>query len=188
MNRQNVGLFIDVLWLAFWAYWLISAARSKRTVRRNGFSIVMRLCIFLVVVIAVVASGNSSQFINASFSANPAVLTLGALLTFLGIGIAVWARVHLGRNWGMPMSLKENPELVTTGPYRYVRHPIYSGIILALLGSALIGGPFWLLVVVLFGIYFIYSAKQEEKLMSKEFPDQYPAYMKRSKMLIPWVF
>jgi protein-S-isoprenylcysteine O-methyltransferase Ste14 len=101
--------------------------------------------------------------------------------------LAIWARRHLGRNWGMPMSFKENPELVTTGPYVYIRNPIYSGFLLAILGSALTSGALWLIFFVVFGAYFVYAAKNEEKIMLQEFPDTYPAYKRRTRLLIPFV-
>lgn len=187
MTRDLLGEFIDIVWFVFWAYWLISAATSKKTAHRNMVGWYMRLMIVLVIIIAVFESGNASKFVTAPLATSVGGFIVGAFLVVIGLAFAVWARVHLGKNWGMPMSLKENPELVTSGPYRLVRHPIYSGVLLAMLGSAIVGGVFWLLVVVLFGIYFIYSGRQEEKIMTKEFPDQYPEYMKRSKMLIPWV-
>lgn len=87
----------------------------------------------------------------------------------------------------MPMSRKENPELVTTGPYVFVRHPIYGGIILAMLGSTIAGTAFWALPLVLFGAYFIYSARRDEKLMLAQFPQQYPAYRRRTMMMLPFV-
>lgn len=93
----------------------------------------------------------------------------------LGVGLAILARTYLGRNWGMPMSRKENPELVTSGPYALVRHPIYGGMLLAMLGSTLGESVFWVLPFILFGIYFIYSATREERLMVRQFPDRYPA-------------
>ena len=105
-----------------------------------------------------------------------------------GLALAVWARIYLGKNWGMPMSEKQNPELVTSGPYRYIRHPIYSGILLAALGSTVDISIYWLVVVIIAGGYFIYSALVEEKLMLKQFPKVYPSYMKRTKMLIPFIF
>jgi len=105
----------------------------------------------------------------------------------IGLAFAVWARRHIGKNWGMPMTSKEHPELVTTGPYALVRHPIYSGILLALLGSSLTTGVFDLALLVIFGVYFLYCAYVEEALMSKEFPDRYPEYKKRTKFLIPFV-
>ena len=106
----------------------------------------------------------------------------------LGIGLAVWARVHLDRNWGMPMSRKQNPELVTTGPYAFVRHPIYTGIILAMFGSMIGESPFWVLPLILSGTYFVFSARREEAFMDAQFPERYRAYMKRTKMLLPFVF
>ncbi len=118
----------------------------------------------------------------------PWVGWLGAILSFVGIAFAVWARYHLGKNWGMPMSVKDHPELVTTGPYRYVRHPIYTGVILSAIGTALVVGDWWICILALMCIYFIFSALQEEKLMAAEFPNQYPEYKKRSKMLIPFIF
>ncbi len=88
----------------------------------------------------------------------------------------------------MPQSVKENPELVTSGPYAYIRHPIYTGVLVAMIGTALVTSMLWLLIFVVTGGYFIYSALEEEKLMLKTFPDSYPAYKARSKMLIPFIF
>jgi protein-S-isoprenylcysteine O-methyltransferase Ste14 len=85
------------------------------------------------------------------------------------------------------MSRKQNPELVVTGPYAFVRHPIYGGILLALLGSTIGLGILWLVPLVLGGVYLVYAAKREEKLMLEQFPDQYPAYMKRTRMLVPFI-
>jgi protein-S-isoprenylcysteine O-methyltransferase Ste14 len=104
-----------------------------------------------------------------------------------GLGLAVWARVYLGRNWGMPMTEKEEPELVTSGPYRFVRHPIYSGILLGFAGSALATNGYWVIPFVACLFFFIYSARVEEGIMSSTFPTAYPSYCARTKMLIPFV-
>jgi protein-S-isoprenylcysteine O-methyltransferase Ste14 len=104
-----------------------------------------------------------------------------------GLGLAVWARLYLGRNWGMPMSEKVDPELVTTGPYRQVRHPIYSGIILAMIGTTIAVSLYWLVGVLLLGAYFLYSAFVEERMMAGLFPDSYPEYKRSTKMLIPFI-
>jgi protein-S-isoprenylcysteine O-methyltransferase Ste14 len=111
----------------------------------------------------------------------------GVTLCALGVALAIWARVYLGKNWGMPMSRKEHPELVTTGPYAYVRHPIYTGLLLAMFGSAIAETAFWLVPLVVVGAYFIYSARSEEKGMVEEFPERYPAYQKRTKILVPFL-
>ena len=86
------------------------------------------------------------------------------------------------------MSEKVDPELVTTGPYRRVRHPIYSGIILAMVGIALAVSWYWLIAVGVLGAYFVYSAVIEERYMTALFPDAYPAFKRSTKMLIPFVF
>ena len=86
------------------------------------------------------------------------------------------------------MSQKLDPELVTTGPYRLVRHPIYSGILLGVVGTAIAISLYWLVAGVLGGAYFIYSAIVEERNMTALFPHTYPDYKRSTKMLIPYVF
>ncbi len=118
---------------------------------------------------------------------SPVLGAIGVGLFACGIALAVWARIHLGRNWGMPMTQKAQPELVTAGPYRFVRHPIYSGLLLAVLGTALATNLIGLIMAVILGGYFYYSASVEEKYLNKTFPAAYPAYQARTKMLIPLV-
>lgn len=86
------------------------------------------------------------------------------------------------------MSLKQGHELVTTGPYRVIRHPIYSGILTAMLGSGLVAGGFWLVLFVIAAAFFIFSAKTEEGLMTPQFPETYPEYKKSTHALIPFVW
>jgi protein-S-isoprenylcysteine O-methyltransferase Ste14 len=88
----------------------------------------------------------------------------------------------------MPMTRRNEPELVTTGPYRRVRHPIYTGIIVAMLGTALATTVFALIAVAVLAAYFIYSATREEAFLLGQFPDTYPAYKRATKMLVPFVF
>ena len=88
----------------------------------------------------------------------------------------------------MPISIKDHSELVTSGPYAYVRHPIYLGILLAMLGSALVGGQGWLILSIASAAYFLYSANAEERTMMRQFPTQYSLYRSQTKMLVPWLF
>ena len=97
-------------------------------------------------------------------------------------------RVHIGRNWGTPMSRKEDPELVTSGPYRHVRHPIYTGILLAGVGTAVALSWMWLIAVALAAVYFTYSAIVEERNLLAQFPDAYARYRSTTKMLVPRVY
>lgn len=180
---------ISTCWLILLGYWIISAAQAKKYVaRRSRRSIGLRI----VIIIAVVAVLESKIFehLDAQHSnASPDSLigALGIALCVLGIAFAIWARVHIGSNWGMPMAVQEEAELVTSGPYAYVRNPIYSGSLLAMFGTALAVGMWWLIPFAFVCIYFLYSAKQEEKLMMRQFPDTYPDYKKRTKMIIPFV-
>jgi protein-S-isoprenylcysteine O-methyltransferase Ste14 len=112
----------------------------------------------------------------------------GVVLCGLGFGLGVSARWYLGRNWGMPMSRKEQPEPVTSGPYSFIRHPIYTGLIVAMLGSAIGVNIYWAVMLVPVGAYFIYGARREETVMLQPFPEQYAAYMARSGMLVPRLF
>lgn len=172
---------ITVIWVVFWIYWLISAAGAKKgshTRRARLPGLFIAVLVFLAL----------REFKLGTLAVNtPTVQIVGAILFLAGIGLAVWARIYLGRNWGMPMTQKDEPELVTSGPYRCVRHPIYSGILLAMLGTALATSLYWLLAVGVLGIYFIYCATVEEKLMAASFPATYPSYKTKTKMLIPFV-
>ncbi len=106
----------------------------------------------------------------------------------LGLGFAIWARIHIGRNWGTPMTQKDEPDLVVTGPYHLVRHPIYSGILVAGMGTAVALSWTWLSAVVLAGIYFGYSAIVEERYLTEQFPNTYPVYKRSTKRLVPFLF
>jgi protein-S-isoprenylcysteine O-methyltransferase Ste14 len=183
------GQLIGALWLILFLYWAVAAFSAKRNVGTSGGGSErgVRLTIFVIVVIALRTPEASDALRSAqAYQASSALMGLcGVVLCALGVGLAIVARIHLGRNWGMPTSRKENPELVTTGPYAFVRHPIYGGMLLAMLGSTIGQSASWAVPLILFGAYFIYSARREEKLMLEEFPDQYPAYMRRTKMLLP---
>ncbi len=112
----------------------------------------------------------------------------GAALTVLGVLFAIWARVHLGRNWSSVPSAKEGHELVTSGPYRFVRHPIYTGVILATFGAALSGSVFGIGIFLIAAVVTSRRISIEERIMCDLFPDTYPAYQARTKKLIPFVW
>src|SRR5258708_3850923 len=113
---------------------------------------------------------------------------LADALALAGLAVMLWARVTLGRNWSGGVVLKKDKELVTSGPYRFVRHPIYSGLLLLMLGWAVWRGRsvgFWGLAVVL--VLFWIKARAEEQLMIQHFGDAYRTYKARVKALIPYI-
>lgn len=181
---------VALSWLAFMVVWFFSSFKTKKSVAGSyARSFGWRLSL-LVVVIVLASSGvfRSVDWTWLTTVPGQPCGAIGAALTVLGVAFAIWARVYLGSNWGMPMTLRERPELVTSGPYKYVRHPIYTGMLLALIGSVLVSGLAWVIVLVIVGGYFLYSAKREERDMAKLFPDTYPAYKAATRMLVPFIF
>jgi protein-S-isoprenylcysteine O-methyltransferase Ste14 len=185
-----LDLLITIGWVAFWLYWLVAAIGSKKnSVPRVQHIVVARLIMFALIVLLIRTSLTKTVSLNHALfvQSNKWLLSIGFILFIAGLLLAIWARLYLGDNWGMPMSLKQDPELVTTGPYRFIRHPIYTGILIAMLGSALASSTYWLVILVIMAIYFIYSAIAEEKIMQRQFPKAYANYKKQTKMLIPFV-
>jgi protein-S-isoprenylcysteine O-methyltransferase Ste14 len=185
---------IAIFWLIFLVYWLISAIGAKRDVHGRSwwYGAIFRITLIIIVFLLFRAQIPEHLFRHiqnyTEFSANPVMDGIGVALCAIGLAFAIWARMYLGKNWGMPMSLKVEPELVTTGPYAFVRHPIYSGVLLAMLGSAFVSVIIWLILFAIFCAYFVYSARVEERIMTTKFPNQYLLYKNRTKMLIPFVF
>jgi protein-S-isoprenylcysteine O-methyltransferase Ste14 len=171
-------------WAAFWIYWLVSAFSMKRG--RVPWSRELR--IRGVIVVGAILLIRFGAFRHDGLNSNPWLAGIGLILFALGLWFAIWARVRIGRNWGTPMSQKDEPELVDSGPYRMVRHPIYSGILVAGVGTAVALSWLWLIAVALAGIYFIYSATVEERYLTEQFPDTYPAYKRSTKLLVPFIF
>jgi protein-S-isoprenylcysteine O-methyltransferase Ste14 len=183
---------IAAFWLVLIAYWVVSARGAKRSLGGRAWwrEVGLRIGVLALISLAWRLPISRNAWHDArGYVVNTSVALgiIGVALCGLGVGLALWARVFLGTNWGMPMSRKENPELVTNGPYAFVRHPIYGGVIMGMLGSALAQSPLWLAPLVLFGGYFIYSARREERLMTEQFPQAYPAYRRRTKMFVPYV-
>lgn len=185
---RTLLLAVAACWAVFIVVWAITSLQAKASVRRgfNRSSVFWRLGVLAVAVI--LAEGVRRGVIPRTTTFPYGFRLAGLLLTILGVGFAIWARFTLGRNWGMPMTLRENPELVTAGPYAVVRHPIYTGIICAMLGTALAVGTWWVFVLIVASVYFDVSARREERDMQARFPDAYPAYKARTKRLIPFVY
>jgi protein-S-isoprenylcysteine O-methyltransferase Ste14 len=178
-------------WLIFLGYWWISAIGVKKNVRRRSWWWEAGVSILVVAVVVALTRLPATQAFLQEEPPSAKIDSIegieGLIVCLSGFALAVWARRHLGRNWGMPRSLKEGHELVTTGPYRYLRHPIYTGILLASLGSALVNGPIWVIVFAGLAIYYGYSARTEETLMLHQFPEQYAQYKRHTKAIIPFL-
>jgi len=175
---------IGVGWVAFWAYWLVMAFTTKT--EQHRWTQLARVWGGIVLVVLLMTRLRIFTG-HAAATDNPWLLGTGLAIFVLGLALAVWARVYLGRNWGMPMSQRAHHELVTTGPYGRIRHPIYSGVILGVAGTAIAVSLNWLNAAAILGAYFLFSAVIEERTMAKLFPADYPPYKRATKMLIPYV-
>jgi protein-S-isoprenylcysteine O-methyltransferase Ste14 len=183
-GMHPVIVVIGIGWVIFWIAWIIAAFTAKASRGRWGRLGGARIALAIVVVFLFRANLRG----GVERIDGPVLEGIGLALWIAGIALAVWARLYIGRNWGMPMTRRQDPDLVTTGPYRFIRHPIYTGIILAMIGTALAISLFGLIVVAVIAAIFAYSASREEHFLAEEFPATFPDYKARTKMLIPFVF
>jgi len=185
MSGMTVCAYLWGAWLAIWLLW---ALRSKRTQRQESVSSRLSYSIITVAAFWLMFSGDVSQgwLRTRLFAANIWTQALGIAITAAGLGFALWARAYLGANWSSAVSVKVGHELVRSGPYRWVRHPIYSGMILAMLGTALerhqVRG---LIAVVLLYIGFKIKSKIEEQTMAATFGTQYAEYTNTTGAIMP---
>jgi protein-S-isoprenylcysteine O-methyltransferase Ste14 len=154
---------------------------------------VLRFAAAAIIIFAAIRLGRTGSlgaalFRHGIFTPPLALGWISAALTAIGIGFAIWARANLGRNWSSRPAVKEHHELVTTGPYAYVRHPIYSGILLAALGTALISSIFGVGMFIFVSIAFALRMHKEERIMLELFPEQYPEYQRHTKHLVPFIW
>ena len=183
-QMHAVEAVFAVVWAAFGIYWLAAAFFMKR----GRVSWTRELRIRGVIFVLAIVLSRLGAFTGYGVNSELWRIGFGLVLFIFGLGFAVWARLNIGRNWGTPMSQKETPESVTSGPYRLVRNPIYTGILVAGAGTAIALSWQWLIVVALAGIYFVYSAVVEDRYLAEQFPDTYPEYKRSTKMLVPFIF
>jgi protein-S-isoprenylcysteine O-methyltransferase Ste14 len=179
--------FAGGCWGVLIAFWIISAFSVKRTKAKEPLR--HRLLYLLLLAVVVALLKGTVRIIHWNRVVLPHTVATGILADFLvlvGLLIALWARVTLGGNWSARVTLKEGHELVETGPYRVVRHPIYSGLLLMVLGTAVLAGQaggFIALVISFCGVWI--KLRQEEELLTKHLAG-YSEYMRRTKALVPF--
>jgi protein-S-isoprenylcysteine O-methyltransferase Ste14 len=183
-------LLFPVMWLIWVVYWWLASKDVKPAARRESvrsrllYSVPIGLGAVLLAVPAVEVPLLGARFLPRA----PWPFEVRAVLTLAGLLFTVWARVHLGRNWSAIVTVKENHELITTGPYRIVRHPIYTGLLLGVIGTALARGQ-WSGVVAaaLFAWSFWRKLKLEEQWMRERFGAAYESYSRHVAALLPFV-
>lgn len=187
---MNLYFTLKWIWIVFGCFWLLAAFAQKRSVRRQSAgSRVLQLAIIALAVAPFYSDRVQLGFLGENFvrTVTP-IQNFGILLLLIGLGFAVWARFVLGTNWSGTVTVKENHVLITRGPYAYVRHPIYTGILVGLLGTAFVGGTYASLFAVAMAALSLWlKLRIEERFMRETFGDQYTTYSKRVKALVPYV-
>jgi protein-S-isoprenylcysteine O-methyltransferase Ste14 len=182
---------IPALWLAWLAYWRISAADVKAAQRHESpASRAAHLVPLLIAAVLLwIRSDPAGGWLFQRFLPRSAgSFWAGALLTGLGLGFSAWARVHLGRNWSATVTVKQDHELIRSGPYALVRHPIYTGMLLGFLGTALAIGEWRGLLALLIVFAALWrKLRLEEKYMNETFGDSYRSYRAHTAALIPYL-
>jgi protein-S-isoprenylcysteine O-methyltransferase Ste14 len=181
-------LFIQACWIVWLIIWVGMAFATKRTVERGGI-VGYRLVAGALILGALAIERSTHVSSHSQLWSTPLVLGIATdLIVVAGFAFSVWARIVLGRNWSGEVTFKEGHELIESGPYALSRHPIYTGLIVMALGTALNYGRafgFVLLAALCSGLWW--KARDEERLMSAHFPDAYAEYKARVSSIIPFV-
>jgi protein-S-isoprenylcysteine O-methyltransferase Ste14 len=190
---QTLSLAINIInacWLVFVVVWVVAAASTKRSVYRESRAQRFRYWILLVIAYFLLIKGHRLPYpLGAHIIPHTrATAWTGAVLCIVGLAFTIWGRATLGRNWSGAVTLKECHELIDRGPYRLVRHPIYTGLMTMFVATVIaLGHVAGIIGALLVFLSFWIKLGDEEKLMLKQFPDQYAAYQHRVKRIIPFV-
>ena len=180
---------VGVCWAVFIVYWLISAPWAK--VAREKQSVWAALSHRVPLGCSYVLLANFHLPPPMNLPVTPCVnwaQAMGAFICVSGLLLTLWARWTLGGNWSSSVTFKQGHELIQAGPYRFVRHPIYTGLLVMALGTAVdIGQLRCWLALPLMAVAFLIKLKQEEKLLLRHFPQEYPIYKRKVKALVPFV-
>jgi protein-S-isoprenylcysteine O-methyltransferase Ste14 len=176
------------LWLVFFALWMLAALRTKPTLERVSWRRALYYGIPAVLGYYLMFSRNLNiPWLQHWFvPRTPAVAIIAIVITLAGLLFAVWARAYLGRNWSSAPMIKEHHQLIRGGPYRFVRHPIYTGILLAMAGTSLANGKVrGALGVLLVWIAWTIKSRMEEEFMVRNFGAEYEEYRRSTGALFP---
>ncbi len=189
MNGDQALRWAIWFWTVFLAVWLVMGLRIKRAKQRETSRERMQHLIPVFLGFWLLLGRNWGVPDALGVPDTPSVPWLGLLLTAMGVALSIWARVSLGANWSGTVTLKDDHELISKGLYRWIRHPIYTGILLAMIGTALIRGHLrgWVgFLIVLAAFYF--KARREEGFLRQEFGDGFEEHARRTGMFLPkWI-
>ena len=188
---SSYAYLVLILWAVWVLYWIVSARNVKTTRQSESLSSRSAHLFPILAAAALILAPPfpAGKFLFNRFAPSSIVVCWsGCMLVFAGLGVSCWARLHLGRNWSSRVTVKEGHELIRSGPYALIRHPIYTGMLCAIAGTALVENQ-WraLLALLLMGFSFWRKLRVEERLMALTFPGAYRDYCARTAALIPFV-
>lgn len=185
---MKTQLILNWMWGLLGLYWLWNARRSGNiAVQEASWWRMIRLLILTVTFVLLLSPWLRIGILRARFlPETSATRVVGVAVTGLGILLCVWARVYLGTYWSDKVMLQTAHELVRSGPYRYLRHPIYSGVLLGILGTAVAIGE-WrgIAALTILGANYVVKARREERLLMGRFRVEYAEYRKQAGFLVP---
>ena len=189
MQQIVLSNLIPALWLLWFLYWKYAARGLKPVERRESLASRLGHIVPLVIAGLLLAFPTVPGWLGQRLwtrSWNHYLLAVG--IVALGLGFACWARRELGRNWSGTVTLKEQHELIRSGPYRWIRHPIYTGLLLAFVGTAMARDEWRGVVAVLIAFVALWrKLRLEERWMRELFGAQYDEYRRHSWALFPWL-
>lgn len=188
MVYRNLFLFMWTAWVLYW--WALSFKVKAAARRESRWSRLLHLGPLLAAALLLVLPGAPLAFLGQRFLPLAAwPFWLGAVLTGAGLLFTVWARRHIGTNWSAIVTIKEGHEFIASGPYAIVRHPIYTGLLLAFAGSALALGEWRGLLALAIVAWALWrKLRLEERWMQQHFGEPYQAYCRRVAALLPFVW
>jgi protein-S-isoprenylcysteine O-methyltransferase Ste14 len=186
--RFNPTLAIELPWLIFLAYWIFAGFRVNKMERRESAgSTAARILVMVPAYYLLFSDDLNLGFLNRRFITDAHWnFALGTALAWSGIAFAIWARYHIAQFWSASVALRAGHQLIRSGPYTYIRHPIYTGILTAVLGTALVVGRYRALVafVAMLG-GFIWKSKREERLLASQFGPAFEEHRRRTGFFLP---
>jgi protein-S-isoprenylcysteine O-methyltransferase Ste14 len=191
MSHAQLVRILEWTWCAFGVYWLVAARRTKATRTRESPAYrLLRLFLLVITFTLLFAKWTAVGFLGRRFlPSTPIIARIGFALALAGLAIAIWARISLGQYWSDKIVLKVDHQLIRSGPYTRMRHPIYSGVLLAVAGSALVVNQ-WrgVLAFLLLLTNYAVKADREEKILASAFAGDFADHKRRAGFLFPRLY
>jgi protein-S-isoprenylcysteine O-methyltransferase Ste14 len=188
MNPYYWVHLAGMVWVVFLLYWFVSARKLKAVKQREPRGERLVQVVFMAAAyVLLFHDALGSGWLGRRFLPSSAMVgEIGTAATILGVGFAIWARWHLGENWSAMVTLKEGHELIRSGPYRHIRHPIYTGMLVAFAGTAVALGEYRGLIALGIAITNFYTkARKEERFLAQEFGERFDEHVRHTGMFLP---